>query len=47
LFIPDGYKHTFGELSSDIKQQISHRSKAMKQLQNFIAGTLPDKGAGT
>lgn len=41
LFIPDGYTHTFGELSSEIKQQISHRSKAMKQLRDFLAGPHP------
>jgi XTP/dITP diphosphohydrolase len=29
LFIPEGYTETFGELSSDIKAQISHRAKAL------------------
>lgn len=28
IFIPDGFSETFGELSSDIKQQISHRGRA-------------------
>ena len=41
LFIPDGYDQTFGTLSSEIKQQISHRSKAMKQLRDFFAGAHP------
>lgn len=29
LFIPDGYVHTFGELPETVKQQISHRSRAL------------------
>lgn len=41
LFVPDGYEHTFGELSSAIKQNISHRSRAFLEvvpfLQDFIA----------
>ena len=28
VFVPDGFEHTFGELSADIKQQISHRGRA-------------------
>ena len=34
IFVPDGFDLTFGELSESIKNQISHRSKAM---QKFIA----------
>jgi XTP/dITP diphosphohydrolase len=34
IFIPNGYNETFAELSNVIKQQISHRSKAMVQLIN-------------
>lgn len=32
VFIPEGYKHTFGELSADIKNKMSHRAIAVKQL---------------
>jgi XTP/dITP diphosphohydrolase len=32
LFIPDGYDQTFAELSDDIKNQISHRARALKKL---------------
>ncbi|MGB5791432.1 non-canonical purine NTP pyrophosphatase [Poseidonibacter sp.] len=30
LFIPKGFDKTFGELSSEIKKEFSHRSKALK-----------------
>ena len=32
LFIPDGYDQTFAELSDDIKNQISHRARALRKL---------------
>ena len=31
LFIPDGYDRTFGELPADIKHQLSHRARALRQ----------------
>lgn len=41
IFIPDGFFATFGELSNDIKQQISHRKQAIgkiiQQLRRFYA----------
>lgn len=39
IFVPDGYTETFAQLSPSIKQQISHRAKAMKQLLHFINST--------
>jgi len=38
IFIPDGFDRTFGELSSDIKQQISHRSRAIKEIIRYLQG---------
>ena len=36
LFIPDGYDKTFGELSPEIKNEISHRGKAIKKMVDFL-----------
>ena len=36
IFIPDGYDRTFGELDSSIKDDISHRAKALKALAEFL-----------
>ena len=38
IFIPDGYTQTFGQLSPHEKNRISHRYKAFKKLNNFLAG---------
>ena len=37
IFIPIGYKKTFGEMKYSFKERISHRQKAFKKLQNFIS----------
>jgi len=37
IFIPEGYKQTFAELSSEEKNRISHRGKATEQLKAFLA----------
>ena len=36
IFIPEGYKKSFAELSLNEKNEISHRSIAVKKLINFI-----------
>ena len=41
IFIPDGYTQTFAELSTDKKNAISHRARAMAQLIDFLE-TLSD-----
>ncbi|MDD6782283.1 MAG: non-canonical purine NTP pyrophosphatase, partial [Bacteroidales bacterium] len=37
LFVPDGYDKTFAELPAATKNSISHRARAMEQLNNFLA----------
>lgn len=36
LFIPDGYNETFAELSDDVKNQISHRARALMKVCDFL-----------
>ncbi len=36
LFVPDGYNQTFGELSDEIKNRISHRARALLKLREFL-----------
>lgn len=36
IFIPEGYDRTFAELSSDIKNTISHRARAVQQLCEYL-----------
>ncbi|MBO5720704.1 MAG: RdgB/HAM1 family non-canonical purine NTP pyrophosphatase, partial [Bacteroidales bacterium] len=36
VFKPFGYDKTFAELGDDIKNQISHRAKAMEKLAQFL-----------
>lgn len=36
LFVPDGYDQTFGELSDDVKNRISHRARALTKVRAFL-----------
>lgn len=36
LFIPDGFKESFAELGSDVKNRLSHRAKALEKLKTEI-----------
>ena len=46
IFIPVGYDKTFGELSDEIKAQISHRARSFREiipfLRHFIANRLDE-----
>jgi XTP/dITP diphosphohydrolase len=35
-FIPEGYEQTFGQLSATIKQELSHRAKAVNEMIRFL-----------
>ncbi len=36
IFIPEGYDKTFGEMKSELKISIDHRSKAFNKIKNFF-----------
>jgi XTP/dITP diphosphohydrolase len=37
LFVPDGFEQTFAELGEDLKNQLSHRAKALQKLRQHLA----------
>lgn len=39
LFVPDGYDKSFAELGTDIKNQISHRARAVLKLSQYLKDT--------
>ena len=36
IFIPDGYKQTFGEMKPELKMSIDHRFQAFKKIKKFF-----------
>lgn len=38
VFVPDGFEETFGELSGQVKREISHRARAMKKIIEYLRG---------
>ena len=37
LFVPDGFNESFAELGEEVKNQLSHRAKALAKLKKFFA----------
>lgn len=42
IFVPNGYDKTFAELSPDVKNEISHRGKAVRKMGAFIKEKLEE-----
>lgn len=40
IFVPEGFDKTFGELPLEVKNEISHRGKAMKKMVAFLKQEL-------
>ncbi len=40
VFIPEGHKRTFAEMSAEEKDRLSHRGKALEKLANFLHSQL-------
>jgi XTP/dITP diphosphohydrolase len=36
VFVPEGHRQTFGELSDEIKQEISHRARALRRAEAYL-----------
>ncbi|MCS6873252.1 MAG: RdgB/HAM1 family non-canonical purine NTP pyrophosphatase [Pyrinomonadaceae bacterium] len=43
VFIPKGFDKTFGELSSLVKQKISHRARALQKIISFFSDFIGNK----
>ena len=37
LFVPDGFQRTFAQMTQDEKNKISHRAKALMELEKLLA----------
>jgi XTP/dITP diphosphohydrolase len=40
IFVPAGFESTFGELSADVKQKISHRARAFERIIPFLRDNI-------
>jgi XTP/dITP diphosphohydrolase len=40
IFIPEGYRQTFGELPDEVKKSISHRARALAVASSFLQGLV-------
>jgi len=40
IFVPEGFSETFGELSDDVKREISHRARASAKIIAYLRGFI-------
>ena len=40
IFRPEGYRQTFADLGTDVKNQISHRARATQKLADFLLNSI-------
>jgi XTP/dITP diphosphohydrolase len=46
IFLPKGFERTFGELPAEVKNQISHRARALADAREFLSRLTGDESAG-
>ncbi len=46
IFIPEGYGLTFAELGQEVKNKISHRARALRQVMDYLKSRTGGKAAG-
>jgi XTP/dITP diphosphohydrolase len=45
VFVPDGFSQSFAELAEDVKNQISHRARALQKLKEYFNSRAQARGA--
>lgn len=43
VFVPDGYTDTFAEMTMEAKNQLSHRARAVKKLEDYLKNHFPSR----
>lgn len=43
VFVPDGHTATFAEMTMDAKNQLSHRARALKKLEDYLKNHFPSR----
>ncbi|MDQ3754573.1 MAG: XTP/dITP diphosphatase [Acidobacteriota bacterium] len=46
IFIPEGYEQTFGQLPDTVKQQVSHRARALAAVRDYLVNRFGNEMTG-